>query len=172
MVGGSVSLWLLVCPGRAIICARNTPCRKAIPWVPRILKSGAYESFLEWWRLRPKAHCRRLTRASQELLNDQWGIVWPPTQLHSRPAIRTVDVDQDHRSPIDATWSGSAVPASRPIPAMATARPHSPTISCPFQSLVAKLAAALGHATGFPRLGLLRRLRHAPARSADDEPHP
>ena len=26
--------------------------------------------------------------------------------------------------------------------------------------------------TGFPGLGLLRRLRHAPARSADDEPHP
>ena len=89
MVGGSVSLWLLVCPGRAIICARNTPCRKAIPWVPRILKSGAYESFLEWWRLRPKAHCRRLTRASQELLNDQWGIVWPlgldPQYLHLGP---------------------------------------------------------------------------------------
>jgi len=40
----------------------------------------------------------------------------------------------------------------------------------PSQSLRCELAAALRHVTGFPGLGLLRRLRHAPARSADDEP--
>jgi hypothetical protein len=40
----------------------------------------------------------------------------------------------------------------------------------PSQSLCCELAAALRHVTGFPGLGLLRRLRHAPACPAEHEP--
>src|SRR4051812_13509213 len=39
-----------------------------------------------------------------------------------------------------------------------------------FQFLVCELAAALGHVTGSPGLGLLRRLRPTTRASADDEP--
>src|SRR4051812_49693564 len=39
-----------------------------------------------------------------------------------------------------------------------------------FQLLHCELAAALGHVTGFPGLGLLRRLRPPTRASADDEP--
>src|SRR3954454_4523660 len=41
-----------------------------------------------------------------------------------------------------------------------------------FQLLHCELAAALGHVTGFPGLGLLRRLRPTTRRSADDAPSP
>ena len=40
----------------------------------------------------------------------------------------------------------------------------------PFQYFHYELAAALGHVTGFPGPGLLRRLRHVPTCLADDEP--
>jgi hypothetical protein len=40
----------------------------------------------------------------------------------------------------------------------------------PFLSRVDRLAASLRHVAGFPDLGLLRRLRHAPGPSADDVP--
>src|SRR3954469_15097315 len=41
-----------------------------------------------------------------------------------------------------------------------------------FQFLHCELAAALGHVTGFPGLGLLRRLRPTTRRSADGAPSP
>src|SRR3954468_21711126 len=41
-----------------------------------------------------------------------------------------------------------------------------------FQFLHCELAAALGHVTGFPGLGLLRRLRPTTRRSADGGPRP
>src|SRR3954454_22749935 len=41
-----------------------------------------------------------------------------------------------------------------------------------FQLLHCELAAALGHVTGFPGLGLLRRLRPTTRRSADGAPSP
>ena len=64
---------------------------------------------------------------------------------------------------------GIAVPAPRPLQASATAHRYSPVSSCP-SARRCQTAAALPHVTGSPGLGVLRRLRHAPAPSMSDAP--
>ena len=58
--------------------------------------------------------------------------------------------DQDHRSPIDATWSGSVVPVTRPVPGLATARRYSPAISHPSSSSVANSLPSFALWPAFP----------------------
>ena len=77
---------------------------------------------------------------------------------------------QDRRSPIGAAWSGSPVPAASPHRDSGHGASVFTGDLLAFQSCHCELAAPLRHVTGFPDLGLLRRLRPTPTPSADDGP--
>jgi hypothetical protein len=69
--------------------------------------------------------------------------------------------------------TASAIPAPEGPPGPDRGRRHSAAHLSPLQLLIfSTTAAALRHVTGFPGIGLLRRLRPVPDRSAVGAPSP
>jgi hypothetical protein len=80
---------------------------------------------------------------------------------------------QDQPPPSGEAWPASPLPATTAPPGRPRGRCHSAARLAALQppSLL-ETAAALPHVPGSPRLGVLRRLRPAPGRSADSGPSP
>lgn len=81
---------------------------------------------------------------------------------------------QDRPPPDGEAWPASPIPAHRtlPSPRQAGHRRSTVRLSALQPPSLLDTAAALPHARAFRALGVLRRLRPVPARSADDEPSP
>src|ERR1019366_1714500 len=93
--------------------------------------------------------------------------------VHEVEQVVEPAANQDRPPPNGEVWPASSIPAGAALRATRAGHRYSPAPLSALQppSLLVT-AAVLPHVPGFPRLGVLRRLRPAPIRSADDVPSP
>ena len=164
--------------------------------VRRALGPARSELLADGWRIQDGGTNRRALMSARSSARKSyaprpaavWGTVNPSTPAVRAPRLprtrrhatsrnagsatrlnRSSHWRPDQRPPTGAAWSASAPPAPPPVRRSATARRCSPAASCPATTGAAKPLPPFARCR-LSRLGLLRRLRLAPAVPADDPP--